>query len=138
MAEHRYCSALRKMKITEDSVVKVVKERVSSAAFHPCSSSLLMAAGDKLGKVGLWNFVSCICCLITRGQTCLNCCLKFDTHVKLYLKPPFVLVRAQTGAMMVSCSLSPTLVLLPAWHSPQFSPPSCSLSATTDLCAAWM
>ncbi|XP_037549712.1 WD repeat-containing protein 76 [Nematolebias whitei] len=51
-----YCSALQKMEITEDSVVKVVKDRVSSAAFHPCSSSLLIAAGDKLGKVGLWNF----------------------------------------------------------------------------------
>ncbi|KAK5604914.1 hypothetical protein CRENBAI_006508 [Crenichthys baileyi] len=50
-----YISALKSMTITEDNVVKVVKDRVFSAAFHPCSSSLLMAAGDKWGKVGLWN-----------------------------------------------------------------------------------
>ncbi|XP_072236380.1 WD repeat-containing protein 76 [Leuresthes tenuis] len=50
-----YRSALKNMRITEDKVVKVVKDRIFSAAFHPCSSSLLMAAGDKWGKVGLWN-----------------------------------------------------------------------------------
>uniref|UniRef100_A0A8C7Z378 WD repeat-containing protein 76 n=1 Tax=Oryzias sinensis TaxID=183150 RepID=A0A8C7Z378_9TELE len=51
----RYTSELKDMKITEEKVVKVVKDRIFSAAFHPCSSSLLMAAGDKWGKVGLWN-----------------------------------------------------------------------------------
>lgn len=50
-----YISALKSMKITEDNVVKVVKDRIFSAAFHPCCSSLLLAAGDKGGKVGLWN-----------------------------------------------------------------------------------
>uniref|UniRef100_A0A3B5M5C2 WD repeat-containing protein 76 n=1 Tax=Xiphophorus couchianus TaxID=32473 RepID=A0A3B5M5C2_9TELE len=55
MSEHRYISALKNLKIREDDVVKVVKDRVFSAAFHPCSSSLLLAAGDKWGKVGLWN-----------------------------------------------------------------------------------
>uniref|UniRef100_A0A3P9IKR3 WD repeat-containing protein 76 n=1 Tax=Oryzias latipes TaxID=8090 RepID=A0A3P9IKR3_ORYLA len=50
-----YTSELKDMKITEEKVVKVVKDRIFSAAFHPCSSSLLMAAGDKWGKVGLWN-----------------------------------------------------------------------------------
>ncbi|KAM6942699.1 WD repeat-containing protein 76 [Xenentodon cancila] len=50
-----YCSAVKSMRITEDAVAKVVKDRIFSAAFHPCSSSLLMAAGDKWGKVGLWN-----------------------------------------------------------------------------------
>ncbi|KAM9765041.1 WD repeat-containing protein 76 isoform 2-T2 [Menidia menidia] len=50
-----YASALKDMRITEDKVVKVVKDRIFSAAFHPCSSSLLVAAGDKWGKVGLWN-----------------------------------------------------------------------------------
>nr|XP_019935174.1 PREDICTED: WD repeat-containing protein 76 [Paralichthys olivaceus] len=50
-----YSSALKKMKITQERVAKVVKDRVFSAAFHPCSSSLLMAAGDKWGKVGLWK-----------------------------------------------------------------------------------
>ncbi|XP_010755239.3 WD repeat-containing protein 76 [Larimichthys crocea] len=51
----RYRSSLKNMKITEDRVAKVVKDRIFSAAFHPCTSSLLMAAGDKWGKVGLWK-----------------------------------------------------------------------------------
>ncbi|XP_035508199.1 WD repeat-containing protein 76 [Morone saxatilis] len=50
-----YRSALKNMRITEDRVAKVVKDRIFSAAFHPCTSSMLMAAGDKWGKVGLWN-----------------------------------------------------------------------------------
>ncbi|XP_058485197.1 WD repeat-containing protein 76 isoform X1 [Solea solea] len=51
----KYTSVLRNMKLTEDRVAKVVKDRIFSAAFHPCTSSLLMAAGDKWGKVGLWK-----------------------------------------------------------------------------------
>lgn len=54
----RYCSSLSNMKFTEDRVAKVVKDRVFSAAFHPCSSSVLMAAGDKWGRVGLWSLSS--------------------------------------------------------------------------------
>ncbi|XP_042344651.1 WD repeat-containing protein 76 isoform X2 [Plectropomus leopardus] len=53
-----YRSALKNMKITDDRVAKVVKDRIFSAAFHPCSSSLLMATGDKWGKVGLWKLGS--------------------------------------------------------------------------------
>ncbi|XP_061830724.1 WD repeat-containing protein 76-like isoform X2 [Nerophis lumbriciformis] len=51
----KYCSTLGKMRISEDRVAKVVKDRIFSAAFHPSSTSLLMAAGDKKGKVGLWS-----------------------------------------------------------------------------------
>ncbi|XP_059205380.1 WD repeat-containing protein 76 [Centropristis striata] len=51
----KYKSDLKDMRITEDRVAKVVKDRIFSAAFHPCSSSLLMATGDKWGKVGLWK-----------------------------------------------------------------------------------
>ncbi|XP_026234842.1 WD repeat-containing protein 76 isoform X1 [Anabas testudineus] len=50
-----YRSALKNMRINEDRVAKVVKDRIFSAAFHPCTSTLLMAAGDKWGKVGLWK-----------------------------------------------------------------------------------
>ncbi|XP_041798181.1 WD repeat-containing protein 76-like [Chelmon rostratus] len=50
-----YRSAIMNMRITEDRVAKVVKDRIFSAAFHPCTGSLLMAAGDKWGKVGLWK-----------------------------------------------------------------------------------
>ncbi|CAN9506717.1 unnamed protein product [Ophioblennius macclurei] len=50
-----YGSALKNMRITPANVAKVVKNRIFSAAFHPCTSSLLVAAGDKWGQVGLWN-----------------------------------------------------------------------------------
>lgn len=58
MSEHRYRSSLKNMTINED---KVVKDRIFSATFHPCTSSLLLAAGDKWGKVGLWKLVSFLC-----------------------------------------------------------------------------
>ncbi|KAI4872976.1 hypothetical protein NFI96_023663, partial [Prochilodus magdalenae] len=51
----RYQSILRKMSIDSNAVAKVVKERIFSATFHPCISSLLLAAGDKSGHLGLWN-----------------------------------------------------------------------------------
>lgn len=50
-----YCSALHSLELTEEHVAKVVKHRIFSAAFHPSSSSLLVAAGDKWGHVGLWS-----------------------------------------------------------------------------------
>ncbi|XP_031424937.1 WD repeat-containing protein 76 isoform X2 [Clupea harengus] len=50
-----YKEGLQKMCVDEERVVKVVKGRIFSAAFHPCASSLLMAAGDWGGRVGLWN-----------------------------------------------------------------------------------
>lgn len=46
------------MSIDESGVVKVVKDRISSAAFHPASSSLLMAAGNIWGQLGLLKMVS--------------------------------------------------------------------------------
>ncbi|XP_056269522.1 WD repeat-containing protein 76 [Pseudoliparis swirei] len=49
---NEYSSALKSMRATEG---RVETERIFSAAFHPCASSLLMATGDKLGKVGLWK-----------------------------------------------------------------------------------
>ncbi|XP_048040263.1 WD repeat-containing protein 76 isoform X1 [Megalobrama amblycephala] len=50
-----YKEVLQKLSINEGYVVKVVKERICSAAFHPSASSLLMAAGDKSGHLGLWK-----------------------------------------------------------------------------------
>uniref|UniRef100_A0A8C1TYY0 WD repeat-containing protein 76 n=1 Tax=Cyprinus carpio TaxID=7962 RepID=A0A8C1TYY0_CYPCA len=50
-----YQQMLQKLSINDDFVVKVVKDRICSAAFHPSSSNLLMAAGDKSGHVGLWK-----------------------------------------------------------------------------------
>ncbi|XP_072320731.1 WD repeat-containing protein 76 [Eucyclogobius newberryi] len=51
----RYRAALSDMTITPGSVAKVVKDRIFAAAFHPHSSGVLMAAGDKWGRVGLWS-----------------------------------------------------------------------------------
>ncbi|XP_051500347.1 WD repeat-containing protein 76-like [Myxocyprinus asiaticus] len=50
-----YQGVLQKMSLDDCSVVKVVKQRIFSAAFHPSSSSLFMAAGSNFGHLGLWN-----------------------------------------------------------------------------------
>lgn len=46
------------MSIDDSGVVKVVRDRIVSAAFHPASSSLLMAAGNIWGQLGLLKMVS--------------------------------------------------------------------------------
>ncbi|KAA8595431.1 hypothetical protein FQN60_010722, partial [Etheostoma spectabile] len=50
------------MKITEEWPKVVLKKHIVSAAFHPCTSSLLMATGNLLGNVGLWKLGS-VCCM---------------------------------------------------------------------------
>ncbi|KAM9817580.1 WD repeat-containing protein 76 [Neosynchiropus ocellatus] len=50
-----YCSALKAMKISEERVAKVVTDRIFSVAVHQSCSRPLVAAGDKWGRVGLWN-----------------------------------------------------------------------------------
>ncbi|NWQ66378.1 WDR76 protein, partial [Neopipo cinnamomea] len=54
----RYQESLSSMVLSEENVRKVVKSRVCSMAIHPSESTILVAAGDKLGHIGLWN-VSC-------------------------------------------------------------------------------
>ncbi|NXM27414.1 WDR76 protein, partial [Oxyruncus cristatus] len=54
----RYQKSLSSMVLSEENVRKVVKSRVCSMAIHPSESTILVAAGDKLGHVGLWNVVS--------------------------------------------------------------------------------
>ncbi|XP_027762298.1 WD repeat-containing protein 76 [Empidonax traillii] len=54
----RYQESLSSMVLSEENVRKVVKSRVCSMAIHPSESTILVAAGDKWGHVGLWN-VSC-------------------------------------------------------------------------------
>ena len=48
-------SPLSKISIGETGVAKVVPERIYAVAVHPSASSLLVAAGDKVGNLGLWN-----------------------------------------------------------------------------------
>ncbi|XP_038003222.1 WD repeat-containing protein 76 isoform X2 [Motacilla alba alba] len=54
----RYQESLSSMVLKEENIRKVVKSRVCSMAIHPSESTVLVAAGDKFGHVGLWN-VSC-------------------------------------------------------------------------------
>ncbi|XP_057889354.1 WD repeat-containing protein 76 [Melospiza georgiana] len=54
----RYQESLSSMVLREENIRKVVKSRVCSMAIHPSESTILVAAGDKWGHVGLWN-VSC-------------------------------------------------------------------------------
>uniref|UniRef100_A0A8C9NGC6 WD repeat-containing protein 76 n=2 Tax=Serinus canaria TaxID=9135 RepID=A0A8C9NGC6_SERCA len=54
----RYQESLSSMVLREENVRKVVKSRVCSMAIHPSESTILVAAGDSSGHVGLWN-VSC-------------------------------------------------------------------------------
>ncbi|KAM8804357.1 WD repeat-containing protein 76 [Eudromia elegans] len=51
----RYVASLSSMALGEDGIRKVVKARVCSMAIHPAESALFVAAGDKLGQIGLWN-----------------------------------------------------------------------------------
>ncbi|XP_075570537.1 WD repeat-containing protein 76 [Pelecanus crispus] len=54
----RYQDSLNSMVLSEDNIKKVVKYRVCSMAIHPSESTILVAAGDKSGQIGLWN-VNC-------------------------------------------------------------------------------
>ncbi|XP_015493914.1 WD repeat-containing protein 76 [Parus major] len=54
----RYQESLSSMVLSEENIRKVVKARVCSMAIHPSENTILVAAGDKLGHIGLWN-VSC-------------------------------------------------------------------------------
>ncbi|NWV24542.1 WDR76 protein, partial [Origma solitaria] len=54
----RYQESLSRMVLSEENIRKVVKSRVCSMAIHPSESTILVAAGDMQGHIGLWN-VSC-------------------------------------------------------------------------------
>ncbi|XP_068962021.1 WD repeat-containing protein 76 isoform X2 [Petaurus breviceps papuanus] len=53
----RYQASLTGMVISEDTVCKVTQSRICSMAIHPSETRTLVAAGDKLGQVGLWDLV---------------------------------------------------------------------------------
>lgn len=46
---------LKRMKIGDDDVAKVVPERIFSLAIHPTEDKTLVLAGDKWGVVGVWE-----------------------------------------------------------------------------------
>jgi len=49
------CSSLS---VTEELVAKVVPDRIFSVAVHPSPDTLIAAAGDKRGCVGLWDILA--------------------------------------------------------------------------------
>merc|ERR1711997_1150674 len=48
-------NGLKKLKITEEQVAKVVPDRIFSLAIHPTETKLLVAAGGKWGALGFWD-----------------------------------------------------------------------------------
>ncbi|KFO33001.1 WD repeat-containing protein 76 [Fukomys damarensis] len=50
-----YKANLNGMVISEDNVHKVTKGSISSVALHPSETRILVAAGSKLGQIGLWD-----------------------------------------------------------------------------------
>eukprot|EP00058_Branchiostoma_floridae_P005794 XP_002591282.1 hypothetical protein BRAFLDRAFT_279454 [Branchiostoma floridae] len=46
------------MAITEERVAKVTPERIFSVAVHPSTTKMLVCAGDKWGRLGLWDVES--------------------------------------------------------------------------------
>jgi len=50
----KYAERMSKMQIFDTGLVKVVKERIYSAVFHP-GPKIMVAAGDKRGNLGFWR-----------------------------------------------------------------------------------
>ncbi|XP_013390792.1 WD repeat-containing protein 76 [Lingula anatina] len=53
-----FLKACKRMKLHEDRVAKVVKDRIFSVAVHPSETRVFVCAGDKWGKIGLWDVES--------------------------------------------------------------------------------
>ncbi|CAG0889833.1 unnamed protein product [Darwinula stevensoni] len=53
-----YQSTLEELKVTEESFAKVVPFFIVSMEFYPSTSSVLIAAGDGSGRVGIWDVFS--------------------------------------------------------------------------------
>ncbi|NP_001090070.1 WD repeat-containing protein 76 [Xenopus laevis] len=51
----RYTACLQTMTLREETVAKVVQNRIFSVAIHPSESRTIVAAGDKWGQIGLWD-----------------------------------------------------------------------------------
>ncbi|CAG0902449.1 unnamed protein product [Darwinula stevensoni] len=54
----KYQSTLEELKVTEESYAKVVPSRIYSMEFYPSTTSVLIAAGDRDGYVGIWDILS--------------------------------------------------------------------------------
>ncbi len=52
-----FVASTKNMKLTEQRVAKVVPHRIFSVAVHPTESRVLACAGDKWGRLGIWDVV---------------------------------------------------------------------------------
>ncbi|XP_072017748.1 WD repeat-containing protein 76-like [Amphiura filiformis] len=50
-----FCKAFHKMRLAPERVAKVTKDRIFSVAIHPSKRKVLACAGDKWGKIGMWD-----------------------------------------------------------------------------------
>ena len=48
---------MHQFSLSSDHVHKVVKDRIFSVAVHPSCEQVIVAAGDKWGKIGFWHMV---------------------------------------------------------------------------------
>jgi len=49
-----YTEMVNSLKLDQEDIAKVVKDRATALAFHPSDSKLIVGAADKFGKVGVW------------------------------------------------------------------------------------
>ncbi|CAL4118948.1 unnamed protein product, partial [Meganyctiphanes norvegica] len=54
-SEENVVKTLKRMKIPEENVAKLVPQRAFSVAVHPTEDMILVLAGGKQGNLGLWN-----------------------------------------------------------------------------------
>ena len=52
---HDISQRLKELRITEEQVAKVSQTRIYSLAVHPTDAKLLVAAGGKIGDLGIWD-----------------------------------------------------------------------------------
>ena len=56
-----FCSndvGLPSLKLSNSRITKVTKDRIFSLAIAPVTDKVLVLAGDKWGKIGVWDTVS--------------------------------------------------------------------------------
>ncbi|XP_022099517.1 WD repeat-containing protein 76-like isoform X2 [Acanthaster planci] len=53
-----FTKTLQRMRLAPERIAKVTKDRVLSVAVHPSASKIITCAGDKWGRVGVWDVES--------------------------------------------------------------------------------
>ncbi|XP_078666187.1 WD repeat-containing protein 76-like isoform X2 [Branchiostoma floridae x Branchiostoma belcheri] len=58
VTQESFLKSVQSMTISEERVAKVTPERIFSVAVHPSTTKMLVCAGDKWGRLGLWDVES--------------------------------------------------------------------------------